>query len=334
MKRRILASFLAMTLICSNHTMVFATEAVSQDAGAAMVQNIESSTPTVSESAISVNEVSKEDDVEPNIPPLTYHGEGEKQVSSIQETLPQLVRGESTIPSSYTSDVITSVKNQNPYGTCWAFSFIAASESSIIREGLADTNLDLSEWQLAYFTTHAVVDPLGGTAGDEYVITSGDYLNAGGNVELTTRRVATWQGLVAEEDAPYETVTTDKKSILDDSLAYTQNKFHLENAHYISMKDKDHVKQNIMKYGACAASYYDDDTYYNVAGGWNVTERICTYTPSEEGINHGITIVGWDDNYSKDNFGTHKPTNNGAWLCKNSWSARWSVDGYFWISYG
>ena len=67
MKRRILASFLAITLICTNHTMAFATEAVSQDAGAGMVQNIESSTPTVSESVISVNEVSKEDEEENKI---------------------------------------------------------------------------------------------------------------------------------------------------------------------------------------------------------------------------------------------------------------------------
>ena len=42
MKRRILASFLAITLICSNHTIAFATEAVSQDAGAGMIENIES----------------------------------------------------------------------------------------------------------------------------------------------------------------------------------------------------------------------------------------------------------------------------------------------------
>ena len=334
MKRRILASFLAITLICSNHTMAFATEAVSQDAGAGMVQNIESSTPTVSESVISVNEVSKEDEEENKIPPLTYRGEEEEQVTSIQETLPQLVRGESTIPSSYTSDVITSVKNQNPYGTCWAFSFIAASESSIIREGLADTNLDLSEWQLAYFTTHAVADPLGGTAGDGFAITNGmSYLDTGGNQELATRRVATWQGLVAEEDAPYETVVSDSTKILDDSLAYTKNKFHLENALTISMKDQALVKQNIMKYGACGASYFDDAKYYNVDYPWYTTERICTYTPSGTQTNHAITIVGWDDNYSRNNFGSYKPLSNGAWLCKNSWSERWSKEGYFWISY-
>lgn len=43
-------------------------------------------------------------------------------------------------------------------------------------------------------------------------------------------------------------------------------------------------------------------------------------------------IVGWDDNYSKDNFsGSTKPQNNGAWLVRNSWGSDYL--GYFWMSY-
>lgn len=309
MKRRILALFLVTTLIVSNQTTVFATEVLSQS--------------TVVESV---------DNTIPNMPPLTYRGEGEEQVSSIQETLPQPVRGDDELPDSYVSSALTSVKDQNPYGTCWAFSYIAASESSIISEGLADSSLDLSEWQLAYFASRAVVDPLGGTMGDSYSLAK-DYLNAGGNVGLTTRRVASWQGLVEETDAPYENVVSDSSKQLDDSLAYSKDAFHLENAIVISMADLAYVKQNIMKYGACSASYYSDEKYYNVSDVWNVSERVCTYTPDGTGTNHGITIVGWDDNYSKSNFGTCKPSNDGAWLCKNSWGSNWSADGYFWISY-
>ena len=38
--------------------------------------------------------------------------------------------------------------------------------------------------------------------------------------------------------------------------------------------------------------------------------------------NHAVTIVGWDDNYPKENFlADHMPPENGAWLVKNSWGS-------------
>jgi hypothetical protein len=48
--------------------------------------------------------------------------------------------------------------------------------------------------------------------------------------------------------------------------------------------------------------------------------------------NHGVTIVGYDDNYSKNNFAT-KPEGDGAFYVKNSWGNSWGDDGYFWLSY-
>ena len=63
---------------------------------------------------------------------------------------------------------------------------------------------------------------------------------------------------------------------------------------------------------------------------------------------HAITIVGWDDNYSSENFLESKqPSGNGAWLVKNSWGCssteefpdEWGIQedgeytGYFWLSY-
>ena len=49
---------------------------------------------------------------------------------------------------------------------------------------------------------------------------------------------------------------------------------------------------------------------------------------------HAILIVGWDDNYSRDNFrDNNKPKNDGAWLVKNSWGNYNDEGGYFWISY-
>jgi len=48
--------------------------------------------------------------------------------------------------------------------------------------------------------------------------------------------------------------------------------------------------------------------------------------------NHGIVIVGWDDNYSKYNFNSY-PSGNGAFIIKNSWGTDFGDNGYFYISY-
>ena len=67
---------------------------------------------------------------------------------------------------------------------------------------------------------------------------------------------------------------------------------------------------------------------------------------------HVVCIVGWDDDYPKENFiEGHQPPENGAWLVRNSWGSdynefpmngyrHWGIEqeenrhnGYFWISY-
>lgn len=46
------------------------------------------------------------------------------------------------------------------------------------------------------------------------------------------------------------------------------------------------------------------------------------YTYEDKRSNHVVAIVGWDDNYSRDNFlANHKPPGNGAWIAKNSWGS-------------
>lgn len=275
------------------------------------------------------------------LPILTYQGSGEEPVSSIQEAGDEYecvtLSAETAVPTSYVSPYITSVKNQNPYGTCWAFAFIGASEASIYKQGLGTADTDLSEWQLAYFLSHTVTDPMGGTAGDSFTAEAGgtSYLNSGGNQQLATRRVANWQGLTEEARAPYTTVLKNPNATLPDTVAYGQDAYHLENSYWVSMKDRTIVKQLIQEYGACGSSYYSADEYYSTGmqNSLETSEPVAVYCPHKNGTNHAITIVGWDDAYSRENFGEHKPDADGAWYCKNSWGSNWSKDGYFWISY-
>ena len=81
------------------------------------------------------------------------------------------------------------------------------------------------------------------------------------------------------------------------------------------------MKQTISNYGGIFAGVHGaqlmSDAYNNSTGAIycdpNDVEN--SYT-----MNHAVVIIGWDDNYSKDNFNeAHRPSSNGAWIVKNSW---------------
>lgn len=119
-----------------------------------------------------------------------------------------------------------------------------------------------------------------------------------------------------------------EQSRLKDSYAYSRDVAHLENAYCMSLKeDTDGVKAQIMDHGAVGVMYdhLDKAMAKNQKGEY-------TYYDAEAGGNgHAAMIVGWDDDYSRDNFaGYAKPAHNGAWLIRNSWG---SYCDYFWMSY-
>ncbi len=72
------------------------------------------------------------------------------------------------------------IRDQNPYGTCWAFSAIGAVETDLLHDG---TDIDLSELQLVYYASHNYSDPKG-CRSDSVTDRSGNatgWLDNGGN---------------------------------------------------------------------------------------------------------------------------------------------------------
>lgn len=222
-------------------------------------------------------------------------------------------------------NLITSVKNQNPFGICWAFCMASVLETSLLSQGLG--TWDLSEEHLAYFIANRENDPLGLTPDDRNEHRGTTYHEGGSNV-FASLFLSTWSGMTTEETVPLPTNdshTQDLSAPLSPALAYNTAAY-LENA-YMSAYSVERTKQLIMLNHSVSASILLDTNYYN-------TDTAALCCPNSGTINHAITIIGWDDDYAKDNFlEASNVSSDGAWIVKNSWGTGWGKDGYFYISY-
>lgn len=87
------------------------------------------------------------------------------------------------------------------------------------------------------------------------------------------------------------------------------------------------IKELVYNYGAATVSFYYLSQYHNV-------DTNAFYYDRNLGSNHALSIVGWDDNYSKTNFlSSLQPSMNGAFIVKNSWGTSSKNDGYLYVSY-
>ena len=126
------------------------------------------------------------------------------------------------------------------------------------------------------------------------------------------------------------------------------------------------IKKQLMQKRAVEISYLADTNIPGQQGTGNyINSDFAHYTYDFMGSNHAVCVVGWDDNYAKENF-RHivgdldeeesyeitTPPEDGAWLVKNSWGSEeeefpnhgegnWGIvdpetgrhTGYFWLSY-
>ena len=244
-----------------------------------------------------------------------------------------------TLESKYdsrTKGVIGHQKDQDITGTCWCFSMLESAEASL--RSKENKSADFSEYQLAYFIynqdndkfglSQDSIEPRNTDAG------SLEYYRIGATVYSDLFAVTKTVGLINEDEAEFndliDRLHDDVKAVLPDEYCFYHNQYTVSGVKILNPKlQSEDVKRYIKEYGAGQLTYkhYTECYDYNTYSFYHSPER-----KLDNGGGHAVTVVGWDDNYSKENF-IDSPKNDGAWLLKNSWGDVWGNDGYFWMSY-
>ncbi|OPX84338.1 MAG: Ser-Thr-rich glycosyl-phosphatidyl-inositol-anchored membrane family protein [Pelotomaculum sp. PtaB.Bin104] len=208
-------------------------------------------------------------------------------------------------PTSYdlrNQQKLTPVKAQGSSGSCWTFATYASMESCLLPGEARD------------FSENNLKNSHGFDFGP----------NDGGNHLMSTAYLARWSGPVDEVDDPYNPNSTSSKQGLPIQK-------HVQDITFIADRsgplDNDRIKQAVMDSGAVHTVMSWNDNYYNAAKYSYYDSLSAAYN-----INHGVAIVGWDDNFDKNSFKTPAP-GNGAFIVRNSWGKSWGQGGYFYISY-
>lgn len=274
--------------------------------------------------------------------------------------------GNQSVVESYTStkfdlrnyNSVTSMEDQKNTNLCWAFSTLESIESNIQLK--KQKNYDLSEAHLELATQSSLFNSL---------VPFNRTFNTGGNAYIASAYFMNRVGPVLETSVPFSVVTNKVDGISNPTLNDISNKkvelavndivFNSQNQGVCTNESITAIKKYLVSNGALSSNmyfelqtnqfklegtkikdkfvngeyyYYDGSEYINMAS---------KNVEANQDINHGVTIIGWDDTIPKESFGI-TAKRNGAWLIKNSYgesitSSSNKIDmgnkGYYYISY-
>lgn len=244
-----------------------------------------------------------------------------------------LSAGEENIPAKFDlRDVINiRVENQGAENNCWAFASIKSLETYLQLHGYG--NYDFSEKHLAYLES------------DEFAESESTYsLFQGGFFWGFEDYVNNLCGPVLEELVPYNKYYSvneydylcklKPEVYVSDTINFPtiyKDRVSNDKIKDFRKKVKQHIMENGSIYAYVVAPQYQNNSFYNTQ---TKSAYISKYDSNLLKGAHAVSIIGWDDNYSKENFkGPNKPVSNGAYIALNSYGTGFGNNGIYYISY-
>ncbi|SDA64423.1 C1 family peptidase [Methanobrevibacter millerae] len=207
---------------------------------------------------------------------------------------------------------VSPVKNQGWIGACWTFGMTSALESSLLKAtGILS---DLSENSMR----NALL---------KYSVWGSKDLYEGAYNAAAAAYLVSWLGAFIEDANPF-----DEMGKISPHISTLQD-VHVQDVMFVpnEVPNGTQMKEAIIKYGALDVGYFGQSTFDQANPYFN-PETNAQYVNVSTPSNHEVSVVGWDDNYPKENF-LITPPGDGAWIIKNSWGSGWGDNGYLYVSY-
>ena len=212
------------------------------------------------------------------------------------------------------------IRNQKQTNTCWAFAGLGTVEGTLAYRNYKNNDekkvYDFSERHLAYSEMESYSDIA------HNIYANNMKVEQGGNYYNWVNYLSLGNGAVNEEAMPFvnsskpinssETQNKKTQTTLYDTKLFTSYDKNITDSQRSEMINE--MKTFMNAYGPIYAGCRADNSGSDHI---NLEKGTINYT-GDEYADHAVTIIGWDDNYPKENF-NNVPKGNGAWIVKNSW---------------
>ena len=202
---------------------------------------------------------------------------------------------DSNIPDRYSlieEGFVVPVVSQ-AHGTCWANTGAQVMRYDLMVTGGTDLEIDVTDFVRVSFSADA-------EEGRE-----GFYSNNGPDIGGT------------------------QQLIVATASNYGIDGYYLTEANDYSAASREVIQETIMTRGALSLDITVDENYIR-----SIRNNATLNIPDEkaEDVTHAVTIVGWDNDFSAEEFDP-PASGNGAWLIQDSQGPNFGDNGFYWLSY-